>query len=113
MESNKSEFYYKMFNPWMDKCQYNAMMRQTAEPSMEEKFDTWMYEFMVRNNFSMSMVMRCVSNEQLFQEFVNGNEISLERYADCIRQEKERLVRDGEEDEYYLSFRENEETEDY
>lgn len=115
MESNKSEFYYQMFNPWIQQCQYNNAMRQQQgwEPSIDGKFDTWMYDFMVRNNFSMSMVMRCVSREQLFQEFVNGNQIGLERCAHFIRQEKERLIRENEEDEYYLSFRENEETEDW
>ncbi len=87
--------------------------QQGWEPSIDGKFDMWMYDFMVRNNFSMSMVMRCVSREQLFQEFVNGNQIGLERCAHFIRQEKERLIRENEEDEYYLSFRENEETEDW
>jgi hypothetical protein len=81
MESNKSEFYYQMFNPWIQQCQCNNAMRQQQgwEPSIDGKFDMWMYDFMIRNNFSMSMVMRCVSREQLFQEFVNGNQIGLER----------------------------------
>ena len=111
MSSIKSEFYNKMFNPWIEKCEYNGMKK--VEQSMEERYDTWMYEFMVRNNCSMRMVRRCVSEEQMFKEYVNGNEIVLSRYAESIREEKERLIREHEDDEYNLSFRENEETEDW
>jgi hypothetical protein len=79
---------------------------------MEAKFDTWLHEFMVRNNFSMRLIERCVSIDELFEEFVNRNQEELDLCEEMIGIEKQYLIDSGE-DAYYLSYRENEEEYDY
>ena len=89
-----------------------AKMTPKYVACMEAKFDTWLHELMVRNNFSMRLIERCVSIDELFEEFVNRNQEELDLCEEMIGIEKQYLI-DAGEDAYYLSYRENEEEYDY
>ncbi len=78
----------------------------------EAKIDTWLHEFMVRNNFSMRLIESCVCNDELFEVFVDGDQQELEELEEMIGDEKEFRILCGD-DAYYLSYRENEEEYDY
>ena len=73
----------------------------------EAKFDTWLREFMVTNNFSMRLIERCVSIDELFDDFENGVFDINSMWEEIIATEKQELIDSGE-DEYDWSYRENE-----
>lgn len=89
-----------------------AKMTPKYMQAMKRKFNTWLHEFQVRNDFSLSMVTRCVSIEELYEEFINKNDEQLEIYEEIIREEMLFLINRGE-DAYHLSYHANEEEENY
>ncbi len=78
---------------------------------LEEKFNTWLREFMVRNNCSMRVIEHSVGIQELFREFMIYYTNLDDVYAKIGLLKKQRLIDDSGEYVYVydLSYRVSEE----